>query len=76
MHNYQVEGADIIDRIIRTFSEMIKRNRGYELRVNSTPTIMVGQGGEYLQVPSASYQGIQEAMDRIAASEGAGGGAN
>ncbi len=46
---------------------------GYELRVNSTPTIMVGQGGEYLQVPSASYQGILEAMERIENPEDAGG---
>ena len=46
---------------------------GYELRVNSTPTIMVGRPGEFLQVPSATFQGIQEAMDKIGSPENAGG---
>jgi protein-disulfide isomerase len=75
--------AEDVDLDVDDFEACVKSDRhadlvsanmrlGYELRVNSTPTIMVGVPGEFLQVPSATFQGIQEAMDKIGRSAGAG----
>jgi len=66
----QFEGCVKSDR----HADLVSANMrlGYELRVNSTPTIMVGRPGEFLQVPSGTFQGIQEAMDKIGRSADAG----
>ncbi len=45
---------------------------GYELRVSSTPTVMVYGNGQSLQVP-VTFQGIQAAVDQIAGSGDPGG---
>ena len=47
---------------------------GYELGVNSTPTVMVHGNGQSLRVP-VTFEGIQGAMDQLAGS-GDPGGAN
>ena len=75
--------AEDVDLDVDDFEACVKSDRhadlvsanmrlGYELRVSSTPTIMVGVPGEFLQVPSATFQGIQEAMDKIGRSADAG----
>ena len=50
---------------------------GYELRVSSTPTIMVQGNGEFLMLPGATFPAIQAAIAQIEESAPAdAGGAN
>ena len=46
---------------------------GYELRVSSTPTIMVQGNDQFLMLPGATFPAIQAAMEQISASVDAGG---
>ncbi len=46
---------------------------GYELRVSSTPTIMVQGNDQFLMLPGATFPAIQAAVEQIAASADAGG---
>jgi len=45
---------------------------GYELRVGSTPTVIVSGNGQSVQVP-VTFEGIRAGMDQIAGSRDAGG---
>ena len=46
---------------------------GYELRVSSTPTIMVQGNDQFLMLPGATFPAIQAAVEQISASADSGG---
>jgi len=56
-------------------AELVSANMrlGYELRVSSTPTIMVQGNDQFLMLPGATFPAIQAAVEQIAASADAGG---